>query len=515
MKIKSKPVNALIILDGWGINPDKNGNAPASAKTLFLDMLEKKYPCSKLLCSGINVGLPSGIMGNSEVGHMNIGAGRKVLQNLVKIDQAIQDSSFFKIQELVSTMEKVKKTEKTLHLIGLISDGGVHSHINHVFTLIDMAASKGITNLNIHAILDGRDTSPKSGKNYINNLNKYLNKKGIGKIATICGRYYAMDRDNRWERIEKAYNLYTLGNGKQKENPVNAVMDAYKHGQTDEFIKPIILKDNSDTNSIGTIKNNDCVIFFNFRADRARQITKAFTDNNFSKFNRKKNPNIADFLCMTVYDEDFTLPVIFKPQHLNNTLGEIISRENICQLRIAETEKYAHVTYFFNGGNEKVFPLEERMLVPSPQQVKTYDEKPEMSANEVALKACEKIKSQDFEFIVLNFANMDMVGHTGILSACIKACEAVDKCVKKVVQEIWETGGTAIVTADHGNAEKMLNKDGTPYTAHTLNPVRFIVAGEKYLGEKLNNGVLGDIAPTVLKIMGIKKPEEMTGKSLL
>ncbi len=520
------PVNALLILDGWGINSERKGNATAIANTPFLDMLELRYPCAQLLCSGEAVGLPEGVMGNSEVGHMNIGAGRKVFQDLVRINKAINDGSFFKNKALITVMQRVKTEKKALHLIGLLSDGGVHSHIDHLFALIDMAAAMDIKEVFIHPILDGRDTSPTSGAAFLTKLENYITEKKTGRIATLCGRFYAMDRDTRWDRIETAYNLYTQGIGERKSNPVDAVKDSYEKGETDEFVKPIFFIEKTDKNNIrnshkekqktpGIIRNGDGVIFFNFRADRAREITKAFTEDNFSGFDRKTHPCIPDFLCMTLYDESFPLSVIFEPQHLDNILGEIISRNNYRQLRIAETEKYAHVTYFFNGGDEKIFPLEERVLIPSPRDVSTYDEKPEMSAQKVADQACEKIKSGRFKLVVLNFANMDMVGHTGIIEAAVKACETVDSCAKQVVEQIWNTGGTAMVTADHGNAEEMIDANGLPHTSHTLNPVRFILAGEKYKNKKLKNGILGDIAPTILEVMDLKKPEEMTGNSLL
>lgn len=515
------PVNALLILDGWGINHDKKGNATAIADTPFLDMLESQYPCSHLLCSGEAVGLPKGVIGNSEVGHMNIGAGRKVFQSLVRIDNAIEDGSFFKNKNLVSVMQRVKSEKKSLHLLGLLSDAGVHSHINHVFALIDMAASMGIKKINVHPILDGRDSSPTSGAGLLEKLQDYMTKKGTGRIATMCGRFYAMDRDTRWDRIEIAYNLYTQGIGEKSNDPVHALKQSYKKGLTDEFVKPVFFMDHiennneSDQNPEGIVKDGDGVVFFNFRADRAREITKAFTQDNFSGFIRTQFPVVPDFLCMTLYDESFPLSVIFKPLHLDHILGEIISKNDFYQLRIAETEKYAHVTYFFNGGDEKIFPLEERVLVPSPREVSTYDEKPEMSAQQVADKACEKIQSGRFRFMVLNFANMDMVGHTGILKAAVKACETVDRCTKQVVEQIWKTGGTAMITADHGNAEEMIDKNGLPHTSHTLNPVRFILAGKSYRDKKLKNGVLGDIAPTVLEVMNLKKPEDMTGTSLL
>ncbi len=563
-------VDALLILDGWGINPvsTDTDNAVTMADLPFLNMLETTYPCSRLLCSGSAVGLPDGIMGNSEVGHMNIGAGRKVFQNLVRINNAIADQSFFAIPTLVRLMQKLKQEGNSLHLMGLLSDGGVHSHISHLFALIDMACDAGIKKIYIHPILDGRDTPQKSGIQYLTQLQAFLKQKGKGKIATLCGRFYAMDRDTRWNRVEAAYNLYTRGvdipsiaaqgvDTRQKTkihntDPLEALMDAYASGQTDEFIKPIYLlendkggeyiknckdskdskeseysknsRDNRETNdskacphgSKGLIRDNDGIIFFNFRADRAREIARALTENKetFTEFERKTILNSNHFLCMTRYDESFDFPVIFDPQHLDNILGEIISQNALPQLRIAETEKYAHVTYFFNGGDEKIFPMEERILIPSPRDVKTYDEKPEMSAHEVADKTCEMIRKGKFRFIALNFANMDMVGHTGNFDAAVKACTTVDACVKKVVEAVWETGGTAMVTADHGNAEQMKDSKGNPHTTHTLNPVRFILAGRRYLNTPLKDGILGDIAPTILKVMGLKQPAEMTGKAL-
>ena len=518
MGSKSLPVNILMILDGWGINDTSKGNAFALAHTPFLDSLLKNFPSCKLECSGSSVGLPDGTMGNSEVGHMNIGAGRKVLQNFVRINQAIKDQTFFKTPALLKAMEKVSSTDKALHLMGLLSDGGVHSHISHLFALIDMAKQNGVKHLFIHPILDGRDTSPFSGINYIQQLQDYLDKKNYGKIATIVGRYWAMDRDTRWDRVEKAYHLFTKARGNLADNPVTAIQKAYETDQTDEFIKPILLK--TDNNKLkgapnGIIDNGDGIIFFNFRADRAKEITKAFTEKGFNEFAREKQIDLASFVCMTQYDESFDLPVAFAPQHLDKILGQILSQNSISQLRIAETEKYAHVTYFFNGGDEKIFDGEERVLIPSPRDVATYDEKPQMSAFEVADTACKKIRSGKFGFILLNFANMDMVGHTGKLAAAIKGCETVDRCVQKVVETIWKTGGVALVTADHGNLEQMIAHDGSPHTAHTLNPVRLILAGNNFKDISIKDGILGDIAPTLLKILNIEQPSEMTGTSLI
>ena len=518
MASKSLPVNILMILDGWGISDTTTGNAFALADTPFLDSLFKNFPSCKLECSGNAVGLPDGTMGNSEVGHMNIGAGRKVFQDFVRINQAIQDKSFFKTPALLNVMATVSNTGKNLHLMGLLSDGGVHSHISHLFALIDMAKQNNVKHLFIHPILDGRDTSPTSGIHYIQQLQDYLDKQKYGKIATIVGRYWAMDRDTRWDRVEKAYNLFTKPAGLLADNPIEAVKKAYDSGQTDEFIKPILL--NTDNNTLngapnGIIEDGDAIIFFNFRADRAKEITRAFTEPVFNEFTREKKRNLTGFVCMTQYDQTFNLPVAFAPQHLDKILGEILSQNNISQLRIAETEKYAHVTYFFNGGDEKIFDGETRVLIPSPRDVATYDEKPQMSAFELAETACEKIKSNEFQFVLLNFANMDMVGHTGILEAAIKGCETVDKCAQKVVKAIWETGGVALVTADHGNSEQMVADDGSPHTAHTLNLVRLILAGNKYKNISMKDGILGDIAPTLLKILNIEQPDEMTGTSLI
>ena len=517
MNSKSHPVNILMILDGWGINDSNKGNAFALADTPFLDSLTKNFPSCKLLCSGSAVGLPDGTMGNSEVGHMNIGAGRKVLQNFVKINQAIKDQTFFKNPALLNIMAQVSNSENSLHLMGLLSDSGVHSHIRHLFALIDMAKQTGVKNLFIHPILDGRDASPTSGITYMKLLQDYLYKQNYGKIATIVGRYWAMDRDTRWDRVEKAYNLFTKAAGVIEQDPVKAIQNAYDSDQTDEFIKPVFLENNHPSKDTpkGTIDDGDGIIFFNFRADRAKEITRGFTELDFNEFAREKKVNLAGFVCMTQYDESFDLPVAFAPQHLNNILGEILSQNSISQLRIAETEKYAHVTYFFNGGDEKIFDGEERILIPSPRDVATYDEKPQMSAFEIAGTVCEKIKSKKFEFIILNFANMDMVGHTGILKAAIKGCEAVDKCVQKVVEAIWETGGVALVTADHGNSEQMIADDGSAHTAHTLNPVRLILAGDNFKDISMKDGILGDIAPTVLKILNIEQPSQMTGTPLI
>lgn len=511
------PVNMLMILDGWGINPLTHGNAFAQADTPFLDHLLQKFPNSQLACSGLAVGLPSGTMGNSEVGHMNIGAGRKVFQDFVRINTAIEDNRFFENPEIKKAMDMVREKGKGLHLLGLLSDGGVHSHISHLFALIDMAKQNGIENLYIHPILDGRDTSPKAGISYIKQLQAHLDQVGLGKIATICGRYWAMDRDTRWDRVEKAYGLYTRGEGTLATDPIQAVQDAYDADITDEFVTPVFLNGMAGPGekSQGTLQYQDGLIFFNFRADRAKEITRAFIEKEFDGFKRQQRPALSSFVTMTQYDSNFHLPAAFGPEPLTNVLGEVLSRQGLCQLRIAETEKYAHVTYFFNGGNEAVFDGEQRIMIPSPRDVATYDLKPAMSAREVAQTACEQIASGKFDFIVLNFANMDMVGHTGILSAAIQACETVDTCVKKVVNAIWETNGTAFVTADHGNLEQMIADDGSPHTAHTLNPVSFIIAGKRFKETPVHDGILGDISPTILKALGLSQPDEMTGTPLI
>lgn len=505
----------LMILDGWGIpGPNDNGNAIDMANTPFLDGILKKYPNTRLQCSGKAVGLPDGVMGNSEVGHMNIGAGRIVYQILLRIDMAIEDRSFFDNAAFNSVMEKVRKKNSALHLLGMVSDAGVHSQLNHLFALIEMAAQKDVSKIYIHAILDGRDTPPDSGVNYIKSLQEYIDAKQTGRIASICGRYYAMDRDTRWDRTEKAYRLYTLGKGVQEADPVAAVKNAYERGETDEFVKPVVMVDDNG-NPLKTVADNDAILFFNFRPDRARQITRAFTEPGFDKFKKEKTVELSEFVCMARYDETFDLPVAFAPVHLKKVLGEVVSEKGLNQLRIAETEKYAHVTYFFNGGEETPFPKEDRHLVPSPREVGTYDQKPEMSAFEVAEKTVSFIRTDKYRMIIMNFANLDMVGHTGIMEAAVKACEAVDRCAEKVVTAVLEKQGAVLVTADHGNAEKMKDDNLQPFTAHTLNPVPLVLVREKLRTIRLRQGVLGDIAPTVLELLDIEKPEEMTGASLI
>ncbi|MFC1829714.1 2,3-bisphosphoglycerate-independent phosphoglycerate mutase [Thermodesulfobacteriota bacterium] len=513
MMNKPKPL-ILIILDGWGINPNAEGNAVFHADTPYLDALVNEYPNTRLICSGEAVGLPEGIMGNSEVGHLNIGAGRVVYQDLLRIDTAIHDGEFFKNSVLNSALTNMKKNSSTLHLIGLVSDGGVHSQLTHLFALLDLARKTGVNKTYIHALLDGRDTPPDSGAIYLEQLQAYIREIDYGNIVSICGRYYAMDRDNRWDRVEKAYRLFTLGEGTPANDPVEAVKEAYLREETDEFVKPIVIT-GADAEPLGTVRDGDGIIFFNFRADRVREITRAFTSSAFDSFERDPLPKLCDFVCMTMYDESFTLPAAFPPVHLDDILGEVISRRGLRQLRIAETEKYAHVTYFFNGGEENPFSKEDRCLIPSPREVPTYDLKPEMSAYAVAEEVVTRIHSGAYDLIVLNFANMDMVGHTGVMEAAIKACETVDRCVKDIVTVVRELGGVAMVTADHGNAERMLDEGGHVQTAHTLSPVPLILVDDSRKEAVLSTGALADIAPTILQIMEIDQPEKMTGKSLL
>ena len=509
-----RKTHMLIILDGWGIGADEPTNAVLVADTPCLDRLQSTYPSTRLLCSGQDVGLPSGIMGNSEVGHMNIGAGRVVYQDLIRIDKAIEDNSFFKNKQLSLIMESVAGSKNALHLIGLVSDGGVHSQLTHLLALLDMVGEKGISNVFVHCILDGRDTPPDSGVGYLENLQDWIHKTGNGSIASICGRYYAMDRDKRWERVKQAYRLYTEGIGTPETDPVKAVISAYERGETDEFVKPVVMVDDSG-DPLATVADGDGIIFFNFRADRAREITRAFTENSFEGFQRRVVPDLSCFTTMTLYNEDFGLPIAFEPVHLDNILGDVLSKKGLCQLRIAETEKYAHVTYFFNGGEESPFENEERCMIPSPRDVATYDLKPEMSAFQVADEVIARLDTGKYDFIVLNFANMDMVGHTGIMAAAVKACETVDRCLAKVLSKLLEQNGVALVTADHGNSEKMADPDGKPFTAHTTNPVRLYLVDDSRKGVRLNEGRLGDIAPTVLELMGLEAPKEMTGRSLL
>ncbi len=501
-----KPV-ALIIMDGFGYNPDSYGNAIADAKKPNLDKLFAECPHTLIGASGLDVGLPDGQMGNSEVGHTNIGAGRVVYQMLVKISKSIKEGTIRKNPAIVGAVENCVKNGSALHLMGLLSDGGVHSHIEHLFGLMEMAKDMGVEKIYVHAFLDGRDVPPTSGAEYMEKLVQETQRIGAGKVATVMGRFYAMDRDNAWDRVEKAYAAMVYGEGVEGCCPVGAIKKSYEEGVTDEFMVPTVL------DKEGTIKAGDSVIFFNFRPDRARQITRAFVDPDFTGFPRKNGFFPLHFVCMTQYDA--TMPnvhVAFPPEALTMTMGEYISKNGLTQLRIAETQKYAHVTFFYNGGEEKTFPGEDRILIKSPD-VETFDLKPEMSAYEVTDAVVKAIEEDKYNMIILNYANCDMVGHTGIEEAATKAVEAVDACVGRTVDAILKAGGAALITADHGNAEKMKEPDGAPFTAHTTNPVPLIVAG--YPCKLRDGGRLADLSPTMLDIMGLPKPPEMDGESLI
>lgn len=510
--MKTKPV-CLIIMDGYGIRQSSYGNAIKIANNGTIDRLFNKYPSTLLGASGLSVGLPDGQMGNSEVGHLNMGAGRIVYQELTRISKAIDDGDFFENEELLGAVNYAVKNGKALHYYGLLSSGGVHSHNTHLYGLIRLAKMKGVKELYIHCFLDGRDVSPTSGAGFIKELQSVLDSEGVGAISSVAGRYYAMDRDNRWDRVEKAYDSLTIGNGVQTENAEEAVTKSYADGVTDEFVLPTNVY--KDGKPVGLIREGDAIVFFNFRPDRAREITRAFTEKDFSSFERKTGFLNPYYVCFTRYDATFTnVKIAFKPQSLKNTLGEYLADRGYTQLRIAETEKYAHVTFFFNGGVEVPNKNEYRDLIPSPK-VATYDLKPDMSANEVTAKVLEEIASDKFDVIILNFANCDMVGHTGVLQAAVDAVNTVENSVQKVIDGISAKGGVTLVTADHGNADIMIAEDGTPFTAHTTNPVPFIVVSDKYLGRTLRTGgVLADIAPTLLEVLGEEVPPEMTGKSL-
>jgi 2,3-bisphosphoglycerate-independent phosphoglycerate mutase len=504
----------LMILDGWGINPDPTNNAVAMASTPNLDCYLNEYPHTQILTSGMAVGLPEGQMGNSEVGHLNIGAGRVVYQDLTRISKAIADGDFFSNPILKDCMAKTRSAGGRLHLSGLLSDGGVHSHNTHLYGLLEMARREGLTEVYIHCLLDGRDTPPESGASYLRELENVTKRIGIGKIATVMGRYYAMDRDNRWDRVEKAYNAIALGEGECRASSSEAVEQSYTDGVHDEFVIPCVIC--ADNRPVGTVSDNDGFILFNFRSDRAREITRALALDDFSGFTRKARPNLSSYVCMTEYDATFDLPIAFDPESLTNILGGVLAKAGRTQLRIAETEKYAHVTFFFNGGVEEPFPLEERCLIPSPKEVATYDQKPEMSAFLVTEELLHKLDEDRYDVIILNFANCDMVGHTGIIPAAVKAVETVDSCAGKLIARVRELGGAALITADHGNAEQMRDENGEPFTAHTTNPVWLIFVDDSRKGAVLREGGrLADIAPTMLDILGLPKPQEMTGKSLL
>ncbi len=508
MKEFNRPT-MLMILDGYGINQDTYGNAIAAADKPHLDAIFAEYPGTTLKACGLDVGLPEGQMGNSEVGHLNIGAGRIVYQDLTMITKAIEDGSFFSNEALLKAMAHVKANGSALHLLGLLSDGGVHSHINHLFALIDMAKKEGIESLYVHCFLDGRDVPPRCAEEYINQLEAHMKETGLGRIATVSGRYYAMDRDKRWNRVEKAYDAMTCGEGKHASNGASAVSSAYGRDENDEFVLPTVI-DGTDS----SVNDGDAMIMFNFRPDRAREITRAFVDQKFDGFDRKKKINNLCYICMTQYDAEMpNVSLAFPPETMTNTLGEYISNLGLTQLRIAETEKYAHVTFFFNGGVEAPNPNEDRILVASPK-VATYDLQPEMSAYEVTEKVLEAIETDKYDLIILNFANADMVGHTGVIDAAKQAIEALDKCVPQIADAILAKDGQILLTADHGNADVMLDKAGNTVTAHSLNdvPLLHIANAPKQLKD---GGRLCDIAPTILKLMNLDIPAEMTGKPLV
>ena len=500
----------LIIMDGFGIDkPDPARNAIAAANTPVYDELIATCPMSRLQASGEDVGLPDGQMGNSEVGHTNIGAGRVVFQILPRITVSIREGTFFKNPEYIAAMDEAKEKGAALHLLGLMSDGGVHSHNTHLWAFLEMAKQRGLDKVYLHCFMDGRDVPPTSGKGFIEEIVAKCGEIGVGKIATVQGRFWGMDRDTRWERVEKGYDAIVMGEGVQDPDPVHAMQASYDAGVTDEFVEPVVCDKD------GMINPGDSVIFINFRPDRAREITRALVDPDFTGFERKKGFFPLKYVCTAQYDA--TMPnvtVAYPPEELTNTIGEIVANRGMKQLRIAETEKYAHVTFFFNGGTEQVYEGEDRCLIPSPKEFATYDLVPEMSAYKVTDEVVSRIESGKYDMIILNFANCDMVGHTGVFPAAVKAVETVDECMGRVVDATVKAGGVALITADHGNADKMVNEDGSVHTAHTTNPVPFIIKG---IGNdvKLADGRLADIAPTMLDIMGIEKPAEMTGHSLL
>jgi len=507
-----KKTAMLMILDGFGINEKTEGNAVKLANIPYLRNLLRENPNTIIHTSGNDVGLPEGQMGNSEVGHTNIGAGRIIYQDLAKITKEIEDGNFFSKAEFVNAIENCKKNGTKLHIMGLLSDGGVHSHNRHLYGLLELAKRKDFEDVYVHCFMDGRDTPPASGEAYIQELESKMQEKGVGKIASMSGRFYAMDRDKRWERVSKAYDAIVRGEGIKATSPIEAIEESYRQEVFDEFVVPTVIT-NKNGEPVAKIEENDSVIFFNFRPDRAREITRSIVDPDFDGFKTDYKP--VYFVCMTPYDA--TLPnvqIAYPKEEIRNTFGEYISKKGLTQLRIAETEKYAHVTFFFNGGEEKQYPGEERILVPSPK-VETYDMKPEMSAYEVTEKVIEAINSEKFDAIILNFANPDMVGHTGSIEAACRALEAINECVEKVVNAIKEHNGTLLITADHGNCEQMIDyASGEPYTAHTTNPVP--LAGINLpANKKLKEGRLADLAPTMLDIMGLEKPDEMTGESLL
>ena len=502
----NKTPTTLIIMDGFGLRSEASGNAIRTAATPRLDQFFQDFAHTELSASGLDVGLPAGQMGNSEVGHTNIGAGRVVFQDLPHISRDIDSGEFFKNPAYLEAMEHCREWGTALHLMGLLSDGGVHSHITHLFALVKMAKEQGLEKVYVHCFLDGRDVPPSSGKSYVEQLQAKLDELGTGRIATVMGRYYAMDRDKRWDRVQRAYDAIALGEGIFEEDPAAAVQKSYDSGVTDEFMEPVVCAKGAQ------VRDNDSIIFYNFRPDRAREITRCFVDEDFQDVERKKGFVPVDFVCTTEYDA--TMPnvtVAYPRQKLENIFGEYISKLGLTQLRIAETEKYAHVTFFFNGGVETVFPGEDRVLIASPK-VATYDLQPEMSAYQVTEEAVKRIESGAYDVIILNFANCDMVGHTGVYEAACRAVTAVDECVGRVVEATSRMGGVSLITADHGNAERMADEDGEPFTAHTTNLVPFYIVGASV---RLRDGRLADIAPTMLDLMGLEKPKEMDGETLI
>ena len=505
-RVSMKTPTTLIIMDGFGLGPKYPGNAVENTPKPHLENIFKECPGCRLSASGLDVGLPEGQMGNSEVGHTNIGAGRVVFQDLPHISRDIDSGEFVKNPAYLEAMEHCREWGTALHLMGLLSDGGVHSHITHLFALVKMAKEQGLEKVYVHCFLDGRDVPPSSGKSYVEQLQAKLDELGTGRIATVMGRYYAMDRDKRWDRVQRAYDAIALGEGIFEEDPAAAVQKSYDSGVTDEFMEPVVCAKGAQ------VRDNDSIIFYNFRPDRAREITRCFVDEDFQDVERKKGFVPVDFVCTTEYDA--TMPnvtVAYPRQKLENIFGEYISKLGLTQLRIAETEKYAHVTFFFNGGVETVFPGEDRVLIASPK-VATYDLQPEMSAYQVTEEAVKRIESGAYDVIILNFANCDMVGHTGVYEAACRAVTAVDECVGRVVEATSRMGGVSLITADHGNAERMADEDGEPFTAHTTNLVPFYIVGASV---RLRDGRLADIAPTMLDLMGLEKPKEMDGETLI
>jgi 2,3-bisphosphoglycerate-independent phosphoglycerate mutase len=510
---RPKPA-AIIILDGFGMRGETSGNAVAQAKKPNFDRYWNTYPHTELTACGEAVGLPAGQMGNSEVGHLNIGAGRVVYQDLTRISKSIREGEFYENETLLGAVRHAKENGKKLHLYGLLSDGGVHSHIDHLLALLDLAKKEGLKDgdVFVHAFLDGRDVAPDSARGYMERLQDHIAKIGVGQVATVQGRYYAMDRDKRWERTEKSYRAMVYGDGPQYTDPLHAISESYEKSVYDEFVMPTVIV-GEDGQPVGLVESNDAVVFFNFRPDRAIQLSQVFTNEDFCGFDRgPKAPSNLYFVCLTLFSESVGGFVAYKPKDLDNTCGEVIAQHGLKQLRIAETEKYPHVTFFFSGGRDVELPGEKRVLIPSPK-VATYDLKPEMSAYEVADACVKEIESDQFDAIILNFANPDMVGHSGMLEPTIKAVEATDECLGKVVDAILAKGGVAIILADHGNADMVFDENGRPFTAHTTNPVPFIVTDNNV--NLREDGILADVSPTLLDLMGLPKPEQMTGESMI